>query len=519
VKSFTIALGLTVASGVAFALAFPPAGWSWLGWGALAPLFVALRGGGLGRALALAWLWCLVATWGIGDWFPRAVATYFGQSAWVAFGLFAGVLTFMAGVYYMAFAAAYRALARRYGSPPLPLLAGAAWTVAELGRGRLLTATPFFIGNPWGLVGYSQADVLPVVQIAAVTGIYGVGFAMGCVNAGLAELWIGWGDAAGLRRRLVSLALACAPALLVVAYGAVTLGGADPPDTPVTRVAIVQGNLNLGSRWHSDFYGKNLDVYMQLTHQASLQGDPAIVFWPEAAMTFFLEDDPLYQEAIARVLRHDGIELVAGAPRARGDPPLFYNSIYVIAEDGTISGRYDKEYLVPFSEYFPLRVDVLKRRFGRVREMQPAESVSLLPTRAGAAGVVICNESMFPEVVAARVAQGASYLFNPSNDSWVSEPKYTEQQFDIAVLRAIEQRRYLVRASTAGPSAVVDPWGRVLVRSQLLTRDVILGEIHPREGITVYGRVGDLFAFVCLAAVVLAVAARSRPRGARPATR
>lgn len=523
-RQLAVASLLATASGILFSLAFPPTGWALLGWVALAPLCVALRRGSLRQVLFIAWLWCLVATWGIGDWFPHSVASYFGQSAFVSFGLFAFVLTFMAGFYYMAFAAAYRALAQRYGALALPFLAGAGWTVAELGRGRLFTATPFFIGNPWGLLSYSQAELLPVVQIASVTGIYGVSFAMACTNAAVAELWI------ALTRRdsspdraLAALAIACIPGAVIVAFGIATLRGsaASEADVSTTRIAIVQGNLNLGSRWRSDFYGKNLDVYMRLTHEASQEGAPEIVFWPEAAMTFFLEDDPLYQKAIARVLTHDDIELIAGGPRAVGDPPIYYNSIYMMGKDGEIEGRYDKQYLVPFSEYFPLGVDVLKRRFGRIREMQPAESIELLPTRAGPAGIVICNESMFPEVVADRVARGATYLVNPSNDSWISEPKYTEQQFDIAILRAIEQRRYLVRASTAGPSAVVDPWGRVQVRTESLTQDVILGEIRPRDGITLYGRVGDLFAFACLGVVAaaLAVGRRSRGAGVRPATR
>jgi len=516
-KQLAIASLLGIASAVLFGLAFPPTGWAPLAWVALAPFFVALRRVRLGQALFVTWLWCVVAAYVIGDWFPRSVANYFGQSMAVSLALFVGVFTLMAGPYYMAFAAAYRVLARHYGLL-LPFLAGAAWTVAELGRGRLFTATPFFIGNPWGLVGYSQTDLLPVVQIASITGIYGVSFALGCVNAAIAELWMAIPNAErSTRRALAGLALAILPALGIVVYGVAVLRGADANEAsaPTTRVAIVQGNLGLGSRWSSDYYGKNLDVYLQLTHAASTEGDPEIVFWPESAMTFFVEDEPLYRKAIARVLSHDGVELVTGGPRTVGDPPLFFNSIYVLGEDGEVSGRYDKEYLIPFSEYFPLGIDVLRRRFGRIRYFEAGDAVAPLLTRAGLAGVVICNESMFPEIVAERVAQGAAYLVNPSNDSWISDGKYTEQQFDIAVMRAIEQRRFLVRASTAGPSAVVDPWGRVQVRTKSLARDLVLGEIRPLEGLSVYGRVGDLFAFSCLAAV----AAGLIVAGVRPATR
>jgi apolipoprotein N-acyltransferase len=99
---------------------------------------------------------------------------------------------------------------------------------------------------------------------------------------------------------------------------------------------------------------------------------------------------------------------------------------------------------------------------------------------------------------------------NPSNDTWISDDKYVQQQFDMAIMRAIEQRRYLVRASTAGPSAVIDPWGRVLARVEPLTRGFVLGAIRPVSERSVYGRVGDLFAFLCLAAVAAGVAVARR---------
>ena len=143
-----------------------------------------------------------------------------------------------------------------------------------------------------------------------------------------------------------------------------------------------------------------------------------------------------------------------------------------------------------------------------MRSFQHGTQTHPIPTRAGPAGIVVCNEVMLPEVVGQRVADGAAYLVNPSNDSWIDDPKYTGQQFDIARMRAIEQRRYLVRASTAGPSAIIDPWGRVLGTTEVGTRGFASGEIQARHERSVYGRVGDLFAMLCVLAVAAALVVR-----------
>jgi apolipoprotein N-acyltransferase len=231
-------------------------------------------------------------------------------------------------------------------------------------------------------------------------------------------------------------------------------------------------------------------------------------------MTFFLETEPGYQRALARAMTQDHFEFVIGGPRAvpapGGGEPLYYNSVFSLRENGVIQGRYDKEYLVPFAEYFPLEIDILRRKFGRLRYFTHGTVTGPLPTRAGLAGVAVCNETMLPEVTSERVAGGAAFILNPTNDTWISDEKYVQQQFDMAIMRAIEQRRYLVRASTAGPSAVIDPWGRVLARVEPLTRGFVLGEIRPVSERSVYGRVGDLFAFLCLVAVAAGVALARR---------
>jgi apolipoprotein N-acyltransferase len=271
---------------------------------------------------------------------------------------------------------------------------------------------------------------------------------------------------------------------------------------------VVQGNVSLGTRWRSEFYGRNLDVYLEGTWEALSKRPGAVVFWPEAALTFLLEEEPDYARAIARVLAAGDAELVAGGVRNGGsaEAPRYFNTIFAIDPAGVVRARYDKQVLVPFTEYFPLRrIDLLRRSFERVRVFAHGGPAALLPTRAGPAGVLTCNEAMQSELAAERVHAGARLLVNPSNDTWVPQRVFADHLFDLVALRAVEQRRFLVRASTSGPSAIVDPWGRVQARSEPFARAVVQGWVVPRSELTPYARVGDAFALACVAAVPLAL--------------
>jgi len=509
------ALALAALSGVLCGLCFPPTRWRLLAWVGLAPFLLALRGAAIRRALGVGLVWDLTMCWITAEWMPRAVANYFEQPSAVGFAFWLFSALTMSAPYYLAFAAVYPSLVRRCGVSA-PLFTAAAWTAVELARGRLFNGTVLYFGSaPWATLGYSQVGVEAIVQIAAVTGVYGISFALVAVNAALVDA------AATLRDRprsparpAASLALGCAPALLAAAYGFWSLAGApDPRDVPDgTPVAVVQGNVPLETRWRSDLWGRNLATYLRLTRAAARGERPEVIFWPEAAMTFFLESQPPYQREIARTLQPIGAQLVAGAPRTDDAPrPTYWNSIYLLGPNGTILDRYDKQHRVPFMEYFPLGIDLLRRRFGAIREFAAAPPSGPLRTRAGAAGVLLCNEALLPHFAAQRVDEGAEYLVNPSNDSWVPQAKFTGQMFDLVALRAIEQRRWLVRASTSGPSAIVDPWGRVQVASEPFAAEVLKGRIRRRSGRSLYGHLGDLFSVVCALAVVAALLAPVRP--------
>jgi len=192
----------------------------------------------------------------------------------------------------------------------------------------------------------------------------------------------------------------------------------------------------------------------------------------------------------------------------------YRNAAFVLSPDGEVTAVYEKEHLLPFAEYFPLAsLAILQQRFARVREFVRGDRTAPLPTPIGLAGIVVCNEAFFPEVTARRVRAGAEVLVNLANDGWLGDAKFSAIAFDMVTLRAVETRRWLVRASTSGPSGVVDPLGQVRARSAMEHRAVLAERVRPRTGLTVYVRFGDAFGWGCVVLVLAALIASGRRSG------
>lgn len=513
-KRFALALAGTAVSAFVYAQAFPPVSLRPLAWIALVPFLLALRSVGTSAALFLGWFWAVFASSFVADALPQAVETYFLQPRWLSIVFAVGVWTVTGSLYYMGFALVYRAIVRRTRGLLAAALGALAWALFELARGRLWTGSEVFTGNPWALIGYSQVGWLALVQIASLGGVYAVSFLVAWCNTSLVELIAMRPVSARLATTLPVLLVPAAGVGVAVGLGWWTLQGT-PPVQSASRVAVVQGDLAVGSQWRESRYGQNLEVYLDLTFRALRDGADLVV-WPESALTFLVEEQPLYRMAMARVLSAGDVELVVGAPR-RFDRPDgggagYTNSVYLMAPDGSLRDRYDKEHLVPFAEYFPLaRLDLLRRRFERVRVFEHGTATAPLSTRIGRAGVLVCNEAMLPEVARARVRAGAEWLVSPSNDHWIRDERWAMRMLDLVSLRAVETRRYLVRASTSGPSAIIDPRGRRIAQTATFSRDFVSASIRPRHELSVYTRVGDtpwLLAACALAAWLVRTAGR-----------
>jgi apolipoprotein N-acyltransferase len=515
--------GLAGLTGLLLPLCFPDFNLGWLAWMALVPLHLALDDSRTRRALRLGWLAGFIANIGIMSWVVTAMHQYGGMplvASYPVMWLLAAYLGLFVGLY----AAGCAWLAHRMPAWG-PLGAPCLWVTLELVRTHLLS------GLPWMLLGYSQYQWLPVIQIADLTSVYGVSFLIVLVNVALAELLL-W---AWRRFRLRQVpdfpwpAPAAAALLLIVslAYGLAALREETrPEDRPTLAVGLVQPNIDQAHKWDQAYRRETLDRYARLTADAAKDVD--LLLWPEAATPFLFEDEPVYRVEVSVLAHRHGAPLLFGSPALRRHPdgrPYLLNSAYLLAPDGRIVGRYDKRHLVPFGEYIPLHSSVLfflDKLVEGIGDFEAgAEATILRPVmRPGrpnpGIGVVICYEVIFPDLVRDFVAHGADVMTTITNDAWFGNSSAPSQHFAMVVFRAVENRVAFARSANTGVSGLIDPSGRVLLATPIFTEQAASGRIPLRTTLTFYTRYGDVFAYACvIITALLAIVADWRRSHAR----
>jgi apolipoprotein N-acyltransferase len=245
--------------------------------------------------------------------------------------------------------------------------------------------------------------------------------------------------------------------------------------------------------------------------------------WPESALPFLFDRTPVVRAQLQRLVQEYGISLLFGNDdrEERGDEPgRIWVGAKMLDPQGAVVLRYHKMRLVPFGEYVPVQsVLTLGGRFSaklvqEVGEFTPGEEYAVGAVDGHPIAAFICYEAIFPDLVREFAARGAQLLVNITNDGWYGRTSAPYQHFAMAKFRAVENERYLVRAANTGITAVVDPRGRVLDRTELFERTVLVREVALLAGSTFYTRHGDVFAWACLgAAVALTAAGLGKPRG------
>ncbi len=516
---------LAAAAGALLAAAFPGTGWSLCAWFAMVPLFRAIDGESVGKAFRLGWI-AGVVFFGLSlDWIPATIARAGATNRfalWIPWAVTSAALA----LYPALFAAGLRHWQIRVGGDGLaiavPLWVGLEWCRSTL-----------FLPCPWDLLGYSQAPLLPLLQLCDLTGIYGVSALVVAVNHGLYSTLAG-------RARLVRLALLGAVWLLAMLYGnrRLTEIRAERPQRTVS-VGLVQPAIEPSQKWDPLLREKALADQEELSRAAAAQGADLVV-WPESSVPFVFAEDDVFaadpgrfapdrrlREQLVGFVRELGIPVLLGAPalaaRAVGHGQAWspLNRSLLMDPSGRVEATYDKMILVPFGEYVPLPriLWFVPRLVPAVGDFVPGSGPTLFAVRGASFAVLICYEAIFPDFARTLVARGAEFLINQTNDGWFGDSRAPFQHLAMAAVRAIENRVPLVRVANTGISAIVGPDGAIESRIPLGTRGVRIANIGAdRRAHTFYTRHGDWFAHaaVLAAAFMLLYASWTLP-GPQPA--
>ncbi len=505
---------LAVVSGVLQSLIYPLPGLTFLCWVALAPLLVAILRGrkpvgggdaqpvGAGQGFLLAYVGGVMWSFGTTYWIYHVMHIYGGLNGPTSFGvlvLFCLALGAVWGVFGLLLAILANGRLRQKALFLAPFL----WVPLEIVRG-------FPFDFPWNPLGTVLVNNIPLTRIATATGVYGLSFEIVLVNTAFAAAFL----VDAQRRRMVLMA-----AILVA--GLLQAGELlEPPHLAADRTArLVQANIPIlnADQWTPEYFQSTLRELSELSEPRPGELGPAepapdLVVWPESPAPFFVTNLE-FRAAVSEVARRAHATMVVGSlgvPNAGQPASQLYNSAAVIAPDGGWIARYDKIHLVPFGEYVPFQrwLTFAGKLTREVGDFLPGESRQALALGNDRMGVFICYEAVYPAEIREFANNGAQVFVNISDDAWFGQTAAPVQHLNQARMRAIENHRWLVRATDTGITVAIDPFGRVVAQAPRNLRTAIDVPYSLVSGTTFYTRHGNWFVWLCAIISLIALAVR-----------
>ena len=481
-------------AGILFALAFPNFNLPLLAWVAVAVLILASLEGGLGEAALRGLLFGLAFYLFATPWIYTVMHQYGPLPPWEAAGVMA-LMILAASPYFVAFTLCLTWIARRdknlavFASPFL-------WVALELARSRMPD-----IAFPWELLGYSAAGNLALLQLTAVTGIYGLSLLVAAYNSVVVWLVRSFMSRAG-QARVPAAVLAASTALILAA---VWIGPRLVPASHPTQVAhLVQTDLPQAMEYPANWDALHAGDMSQLDRVSIEAGQqvPGLVVWPEVPAPFSLAQADFARRAqeIARDSKSNFLLGVVGWEPGADGRLAAYNSAALLDPQGRQEFQYDKIHLVPFSEYVPWRdfFWFAKNLTGLAGDFRQGTRYAVGDLPGGRFGVIICYEAVFPNEIRRFVLNGANLLINISNDGWFGRSSAPAQHVQMARVRAVELRRWLLRDTNNGYTVSVDPYGRIVASMAPDIRGELDAPYAFRTDKSIYARWGDWLPETCL---------------------
>lgn len=490
-------------------LSSPGPGFSYCAWFALVPLLLGCLRTTPGNAAKLGFACGLFYYTLLIYWVVISLGTY-GNLPWWACGIALLALSSYMSLYLAFFCAAASWSMKKI----IPVwYAPFLWIGLDSVRGFL------FSGFPWQDLGYSQFKTPLLIQTADLAGHHGVTFLIVLTNCLFFIIIAAMDKRSPWSAKRVLIPSVSAFLLICLAatyswkrYDAISSMTAE---SPRHRISVIQGNIDQNQKWKPDKKREAVEKYIRLSNKAARLNQSNLVIWPETAMPFNPTSDPLFAELLSQTVFSDNYALLSGAPYfLKNDKKTeLYNSAILVEPDGTMS-RYFKQHLVPFGEYIPF-ADYLPLPgpvVESVANFSSGTKATPLANGRSSLGVLICFESIFPNLARKEVASGANILVNITNDAWFGRSSASTQHMAMAVFRAVENRRSLARAANTGISCFIDPTGIIHQATPIFEPASINRDLAMLQQTSFFTQTGYLFPFCCLIYLIpLTIWIRLRP--------
>jgi apolipoprotein N-acyltransferase len=482
---------LAIASGILIALSFPNPGLSFLAWIALIPLLIAMEECSPREAFRIG-LTCGITSYAFILYWLNIVFVRYGHLPWsVSIPVYLLLVLWLAMFYGLSTCIARLGeLVGIKAAFTLPV----AWVAFDFIRSFL------FSGFAWAMLGHSQFRTLPLIQIADLAGVYGITLLIVLANIVLHRALravSGAGVPYPIKSTVILLILLAA----TLFYGFNRLNETEPEQGKPLRIALIQGNIPQDVKWSPAFRERTVDSYERLTREAA-KGGVDLIVWPESAVPFFFQDEPLQAARLRGLAREMNSCLLFGSPahELRNGKSTFLNSVFLLSPQGETLGRADKLHLVPLGEYIPLGrfLTFINKLVVGIGDFSPGEKAVPLDMGSTKLGIQVCYEVIFPELARQYVQAGARVLVAVTNDAWFGRSSAPYQHLAISTFRAIETRTPLIRAANTGVTAIVDHNGHISTMTGLFVEAYRTGEIQPGSGTSLYLTIGDAPAWLCV---------------------
>jgi apolipoprotein N-acyltransferase len=451
-------------------------------------------------------------------WIFATMHTYGGIGSTASAGILL-LYSLVLGLYFGVFGLLVALFQRAFGRTTSALIAAPfLWVALELAASRITSV-------PWDQLGYSQVDNFLLTRLAPFTGVYGISLVLMAGNAVLAGALLA-------RSAHMRLRLGVGGVLAVVALQLGSFIRPAPAPTQATAV-LLQENLTVGhgddadsNDWAGPEWDRHTGAFLALSNQTCgpyLAGMPELqaeevkpdcshpptanlIAWPEAPSPF-RELDPRFQALMKKLTEQTHAPVVVGN-EAKDEDHNSYNSAEFVAPDGNFIGRYDKIHLVPFGEYVPYKglIAFAGTLTQGVGEFSRGKYRKVFQSEGHRFGIFICYEAVFADEVRHFAEMGAEVLVNISDDGWYGDTSAPWQHLNMARMRAIENRRWILRATNTGVTAAIDPYGRLTQSAPRHVLTSLAVQYGYRDDITFYSRYGDVFATLCAIIAIVGTA-------------